>query len=129
MANKNAVIQELIFNKRFIIVYIGYFYVIFKTWCHSFTMQNFELSPDGRLLAVCGRFGKIHLLAVNTLEGVGLLKMNSEVSAIAFDNDGSHLFSHGGRVFYLQYRMLNYILSCYMQFNMIVKMFNICCRR
>lgn len=57
--------------------------------------KNFEISPDGRLLAVCGRFGKIHLLTVNTLESVGLMKMNSEVSAIAFDNDGSCLFSHG----------------------------------
>jgi U3 small nucleolar RNA-associated protein 18 len=68
---------------------------------YSFITQNFEISPDGRLLAVCGRFGNIHLLTVNTLEGVGLLKMNSEVSAIAFDTDGSHLFSHGGMVFYL----------------------------
>jgi U3 small nucleolar RNA-associated protein 18 len=53
-------------------------------------------------MAVCGRFGNIHLLTVNTLEGVGLLKMNSEVSALAFNNDGSCLYSHGGIVFYLQ---------------------------
>ncbi|XP_069693921.1 U3 small nucleolar RNA-associated protein 18 homolog [Periplaneta americana] len=57
--------------------------------------KNFKLSPDGRLIAVCGRFGNIHLLTANTLEGVGLLKMNSDVSAIAFDSDGSRLFSHG----------------------------------
>lgn len=57
--------------------------------------KNFNLSPDGRLIAVCGRFGNINLLATNTLEGIGVLKMNSDVSAIAFDNDGSRLFSHG----------------------------------
>ncbi|KAJ9582411.1 hypothetical protein L9F63_003264, partial [Diploptera punctata] len=56
---------------------------------------NFEISPDGRLIVLCGRFGNIHLLTANSLEGVGLLKMNNEVSAITFSNDGSRLFSHG----------------------------------
>lgn len=87
-------------------------YCKFLIWCHSFTIQNFELSPDGRLLAVVGRFGNIHLLTVNTLEGVGLLKMNGEVSALAFNNDGSRLFSHGGMLFYLVVVVKLSNLSC-----------------
>ena len=63
----------------------------------SHILQNFEISPDGRLVALCGRFGNIHLLTANTLEGVGQLKMNNQVSAVTFDNDGSRLFSHGGK--------------------------------
>ncbi|PSN45839.1 hypothetical protein C0J52_05510, partial [Blattella germanica] len=57
--------------------------------------KNFEISPDGRLLAICGRFGNIHLLTAQALEQVGLLKMNDDVSAVAFDGDGTRLFSHG----------------------------------
>jgi WD40 repeat protein len=94
-------VRSLLYSKGFIIANVGDVHVIFQSCYHCFVMQNFELSPDGKLLAVCGRFGKIHLLAVNTLEGAGVLKMNSEVSAVAFDNDGSHIFSHGGIVFYL----------------------------
>lgn len=96
-----GIVRNLLYSKGFITADVGDFCVVFQTCYHCFTMQNFEISPDGQLLALCGRFGKIHLLAANTLEGVGLLKMNSEVSAVAFDNDGSHLFSHGGTVFYL----------------------------
>jgi WD40 repeat protein len=96
-----GIVRNCCYIKGFITADVGDSCVVFQTCYHCFTVQNFEISPDGQLLALCGRFGKIHLLAANTLEGVGLLKMNNEVSAVAFDNDGSHLFSHGGIVFYL----------------------------
>ncbi|XP_066991740.2 U3 small nucleolar RNA-associated protein 18 homolog [Anabrus simplex] len=58
-------------------------------------MKNFEMSPDGRLIAVCGRFGNIYLLTARSNECVGSLKMNGEVSTVCFNADGSKMFSHG----------------------------------
>ncbi|XP_054275472.1 U3 small nucleolar RNA-associated protein 18 homolog [Macrosteles quadrilineatus] len=58
-------------------------------------MKKFEVSPDGRLIAVCGRFGNIHLLHARTKEWIGALKMNGEVTAICFSPSGDQLWSHG----------------------------------
>lgn len=58
-------------------------------------MKNFTMSPDGRLIAVLGRFGHIHLLTAQSKEWIGSLKMNSDVKAISFNRDGSRLYSHG----------------------------------
>lgn len=59
------------------------------------------MSPDGRLMAVCGRFGNIHLLTTRTKEWVGTMKVNGEVKAVAFNSNGSRLFSHGGSDIFL----------------------------
>ncbi|XP_046996127.1 U3 small nucleolar RNA-associated protein 18 homolog isoform X1 [Schistocerca americana] len=58
-------------------------------------MKNFEMSPDGHLIAVSGKFGNIHFLSAHTDEYLFTLKMNGEVTSIAFSADGSRLFSHG----------------------------------
>ncbi|KAG8257646.1 U3 snoRNP protein [Homalodisca vitripennis] len=59
------------------------------------TMKKFEVSPDGKLLAVCGRFGDIHLINAHTKEWIGTLKMNGEVKALCFNASGSQLWTHG----------------------------------
>lgn len=58
-------------------------------------MKKFEVSPDGRVIAVCGKYGNIHILHARTKEWITSLKMNGEVTAICFSNDGSLLYSHG----------------------------------
>ncbi|KAL1117395.1 hypothetical protein AAG570_004721, partial [Ranatra chinensis] len=62
---------------------------------HQTNMKRFEVSPDGRLIAVCGKFGSIHLMTSASKEWVGHLKANNNVSDIAFNSDGSLLYSHG----------------------------------
>ncbi|KAK7867563.1 hypothetical protein R5R35_004315 [Gryllus longicercus] len=57
--------------------------------------KHFQLSPDGQFMAVAGRFGNIYLLCVRTGECIATLKMSGEVSVLAFNVDGSRLFSHG----------------------------------
>ncbi|KAK9499930.1 hypothetical protein O3M35_002866 [Rhynocoris fuscipes] len=58
-------------------------------------MKKFEVSPDGKLIAVVGRYGQIHLLSAKSKEWIGNLTMNGNVEAIAFDPDGTCLYSHG----------------------------------
>ncbi|XP_014247538.1 U3 small nucleolar RNA-associated protein 18 homolog [Cimex lectularius] len=65
---------------------------------HNMGMSNmkiFEVSPDGRLIAVAGRFGQIHLLTADSKEWISTLSMNGNVEAITFNSDGSKLYSHG----------------------------------
>jgi len=57
--------------------------------------QRFEVSPDGKLVAVVGRFGNIHLVTGRTKEYVGVLKMNDECNSVAFNKAGDKLYSHG----------------------------------
>ncbi|CAG2062005.1 unnamed protein product, partial [Timema podura] len=56
---------------------------------------NFEMSPDGRVMVVCGRYGNIHVLTARTREHIGTLKMNGEVTSVTFNADGSRMYSHG----------------------------------
>lgn len=58
-------------------------------------MTNFKVSPDGKIIAVCGNFGKIYFLSANTKEYIACLKMNCNVNALAFNPNGSKLYSHG----------------------------------
>nr|CAD7438930.1 unnamed protein product [Timema bartmani] len=58
-------------------------------------MKNFEMSPDGRVMVVCGRYGNIHVLTARTREHIGTLKMNGEVTSVTFNADGSRMYSHG----------------------------------
>jgi len=58
-------------------------------------MKNFEVSPDGKFIVVCGKFGKIHLLTSTSKEWIGSLNMNGNVSSIAMTPDSSFLYSHG----------------------------------
>jgi len=50
-------------------------------------------TPDGSLIALLGKFGKIYLLSAVTKELVCTLKMNGNVSDLDFCNDT--LYSHG----------------------------------
>ncbi|XP_071043072.1 U3 small nucleolar RNA-associated protein 18 homolog [Parasteatoda tepidariorum] len=58
-------------------------------------IRRFQMSPDGKYIAIHGRYGNIHLVTTKTKEWIGSLKMNGEVVAITFSNDGSKLYSHG----------------------------------
>lgn len=64
---------------------------------HS-TLQSFELSPDGKLIAFQGRFGYIHLMSARSKEWITSLKMNGNVHSMTFNADGTKLYSHGGNV-------------------------------
>lgn len=55
------------------------------------------MSPDGKLIAVAGRFGQIHLLSATSKEWVANLSMNGNVKSLSFNPDGSFLYSHGGK--------------------------------
>ncbi|XP_063228693.1 U3 small nucleolar RNA-associated protein 18 homolog isoform X1 [Bacillus rossius redtenbacheri] len=70
--------------------------VPFAPFSELSNMKNFEMSPDGRLMALCGRFGYVHVMTVRSRELVAKLKMDGEVTAVAFSPDGSRLYSHGG---------------------------------
>ncbi|XP_054716390.1 LOW QUALITY PROTEIN: U3 small nucleolar RNA-associated protein 18 homolog [Uloborus diversus] len=58
-------------------------------------VRRFHISPDGKFLAIHGRYGNIHLVTTKTKEWVGSLKMNGEVIAITFNKDGTRMYSHG----------------------------------
>lgn len=58
-------------------------------------MSKFEMSPDGKFIAVAGRFGQIHLLTANSKEWVGTLAMNGEVHALCFGVDPNILYTYG----------------------------------
>ncbi|XP_029041792.2 U3 small nucleolar RNA-associated protein 18 homolog [Osmia bicornis bicornis] len=58
-------------------------------------MQKCEVSPDGKLLALCGRLGEIFLLASSTKELVATLKMNTRCRALCFTSDNKNLITHG----------------------------------
>ncbi|XP_015591343.1 U3 small nucleolar RNA-associated protein 18 homolog [Cephus cinctus] len=63
---------------------------------HTMTnMKKFEISPDGKFIAVCGRMGQIHLLSSRSKELVHTWKMNENCNALAFTPDSRQLFSHG----------------------------------
>ncbi len=61
-------------------------------------LQWFEVSPSGQHIAVLGRFGHVHILSAKTKEKIFSLKMNDDVTCVAFSNDGSELYSHGGKI-------------------------------
>ncbi|XP_015177754.1 PREDICTED: U3 small nucleolar RNA-associated protein 18 homolog isoform X2 [Polistes dominula] len=56
--------------------------------------QKYEVSPDGRLIALCGRLGDIYLLTSSTKELIGTLKMNTKCRTISFI-DNKKLVTHG----------------------------------
>ncbi|XP_023224075.1 U3 small nucleolar RNA-associated protein 18 homolog [Centruroides sculpturatus] len=62
----------------------------------QYNMRRFDVSPDGRFIIVYGRFGNIHLLSAKSKEWISTMKMNGEVYSIAFDKEGSKMYSHGG---------------------------------
>lgn len=57
-------------------------------------MNNFEMSPCGRYMAIVGRFGAIHILFASTFELLCTLKQEHDATSLAFSNDSKYLFSH-----------------------------------
>lgn len=57
-------------------------------------MSHFELSPNGRFISVCGRFGEIHLLDTNTKELIVTMKQEHLCSSMAFSVDSNQLLAH-----------------------------------
>ncbi|XP_012221165.1 U3 small nucleolar RNA-associated protein 18 homolog [Linepithema humile] len=58
-------------------------------------MKRYEVSPDGKFIALCGRMGQIHLLHSCTKELIHTFKMNSKCRALAFTPDSRTLVTHG----------------------------------
>uniref|UniRef100_A0A0A9Y4N2 U3 small nucleolar RNA-associated protein 18 homolog n=2 Tax=Lygus hesperus TaxID=30085 RepID=A0A0A9Y4N2_LYGHE len=58
-------------------------------------MSKFEISPDGKFIAVAGKFGQIHLLTGNSKEWVGTFSMNGSVETLCFSPDSKTLYSYG----------------------------------
>eukprot|EP00271_Cylindrocystis_brebissonii_P009232 TRINITY_DN2392_c0_g1_i2.p1 TRINITY_DN2392_c0_g1~~TRINITY_DN2392_c0_g1_i2.p1 ORF type:complete len:340 (+),score=48.84 TRINITY_DN2392_c0_g1_i2:695-1714(+) len=58
--------------------------------------ENFELSPDNRLIAFLGNAGRIALVSQQTRQLVANLKMNGSVRAAAFGSRGNELVTSGG---------------------------------
>lgn len=61
-------------------------------------LQKFEVSPDEKYLAICGRLGEIHVLSSITKELIRTFKMNKKCNALAFTPDSQKLITHGGKL-------------------------------
>ena len=59
------------------------------------TVQKFEVSPAGDIIAFHGRFGNIHFYSDRTRTNIFTLKMNDDVTSCSFSPDGEILYSHG----------------------------------
>nr|XP_023021208.1 U3 small nucleolar RNA-associated protein 18 homolog [Leptinotarsa decemlineata] len=57
--------------------------------------KNFIVSPNNQCIAATGKWGEVHLLSSGSKEQIGLLKQDSEVSALAYNPTGNLLFGHG----------------------------------
>ncbi|XP_034950766.1 U3 small nucleolar RNA-associated protein 18 homolog [Chelonus insularis] len=59
-------------------------------------MENFEVSPDGKKIAVLGRkWGEVFLLTTSGKELIHTFKMHHKCNAVAFTPDNKHLITHG----------------------------------
>lgn len=58
-------------------------------------MTKFVVSPDDKVIGVCGPSGKIYLLSATTKECIDSLQMNSNVNSLVFDINGSRMYSIG----------------------------------
>jgi len=63
--------------------------------------QKFEVSRDGKFLALVGRFGNIHVFSARTKEFLRSFKMNDTCLALSFSPDSNSLYStgEGGEVY------------------------------
>lgn len=56
--------------------------------------KNFVFSPNGKYIAIAGKWGEVHILLAASKERVFTLKQDGEVTALAFNPTGSMLFGH-----------------------------------
>jgi U3 small nucleolar RNA-associated protein 18 len=59
------------------------------------SLEVFEISPDGKLVAFAGSQGYIILASLKSKQCVGTLKMNGDVKNLSFAADGKELLSIG----------------------------------
>lgn len=57
--------------------------------------DKFHVSPDGKILVFVGMDGYLILLSSKTKQWIGNLKMNGSVRSVAFNADGSRMYSSG----------------------------------
>nr|XP_057906182.1 U3 small nucleolar RNA-associated protein 18 homolog [Doryrhamphus excisus] len=57
-------------------------------------VKEFSVCPDGGALLLTGSRGYLHTLTLKTKEVVSSVKMNGDVSGVAFSRDGSKLFAN-----------------------------------
>ncbi|CAK6984509.1 U3 small nucleolar RNA-associated protein 18 homolog [Scomber scombrus] len=57
-------------------------------------VKEFSVCPDGGALLLTGTSGYLHLLTLKTKEVVRSMKINGNVSGVAFSNDGSKVFAN-----------------------------------
>ncbi|ESW20343.1 hypothetical protein PHAVU_006G200700 [Phaseolus vulgaris] len=60
------------------------------------SLEDFEVSPDSKLIAFIGNEGYILLVSTKTKQLVGTLKMNGTIRSLAFAENGQQLLSGGG---------------------------------
>lgn len=70
------------------------------------------MSPDGKVIAICGRLGEVHLLYSHTKEIIGTLKMNKKCRSLAFTPDSTKLITHGG--IFIQNNLIFFRFYCNM---------------
>jgi U3 small nucleolar RNA-associated protein 18 len=77
------------------------------------SLERFELSPDGRLIAFLGNDGNTVLVSRRTRQWCATVKMNGSVRAVAFDPAGRYLRTAGGdgEVYLWDLRMGNRCVS------------------
>ncbi|KAL1227819.1 U3 small nucleolar RNA-associated protein [Trichinella spiralis] len=71
---------------------------------------EFLPSPDGKVIALFGRWGQIYVVSARTFELMWTLKLNDSVRSAAFSSDGSHLYTYSkdGNVYIWDMAMQNY---------------------
>ncbi|XP_069021518.1 U3 small nucleolar RNA-associated protein 18 homolog [Embiotoca jacksoni] len=57
-------------------------------------VKEFSVCPEGGALLLTGTRGYLHLLTLKTKEVVRSMKINGNVSGVAFSRDGSKVFAH-----------------------------------
>ncbi|XP_029364260.1 U3 small nucleolar RNA-associated protein 18 homolog [Echeneis naucrates] len=57
-------------------------------------VKEFSVCPDGGTLLLSGTNGYLHLLTLKTKEVVRSMKINGDISGVAFNRDGSKMFVH-----------------------------------
>uniref|UniRef100_A0A8C4QRS3 U3 small nucleolar RNA-associated protein 18 n=1 Tax=Eptatretus burgeri TaxID=7764 RepID=A0A8C4QRS3_EPTBU len=64
-------------------------------------IRRFELSPDGKIMAIEGTSGYTHLVSLKTTELVGRVKVDGKITSSAFSLDGTTLYttSNSGEVY------------------------------
>lgn len=58
------------------------------------TMKRFEISKCGKFLAICGKYGQVHLLCARTKEFIRTFKLEGKIKAITFSCDSKLLYGH-----------------------------------